>query len=400
MAATRRGFLASFGSGLLFGKASSDGGPQIVAEAVAAPGKEASAPNRPAHRSRVLDNNLSGYAIFVDDFVRPGDEDDTPAIRAAIDEARRSGGPLHFAARLYNISDTIEMPSGLNLAGAGRTRLRDPEIPGTTIRRTRDVVAFAAKGISVLAGAHLKHSISIRHIQFHGGGFASDFMQLTAVAYVYITECFFTQAEGRHLLMWEVFDSRILNTDFEWGGSPKRNTPMIELRSGSGYELTNQIFFVNCRCESYPGTALAITGGNTNEIFFTNCKFESGQADRPAITLENAAVVHFGPVQIFSRGPKDTHFAGQVSAHRCSGLFGTLLCEHRGPTGGGAQLDSIVSLAECQAVDLLVHSYDPSSGIAPENTVHIDAHGSRSVAARGFVRTATNFAAQTWRSVE
>src|SRR3984957_9725429 len=168
MAATRRGFLASFGSGLLFGKASSEGKPQLVAEAAAAPGKDAPAPGRrAAHRGRALDNNLSGYAIFVDDFVRPDDEDDTPAIRAAIDEARRSGGPLYFAARLYDISDTIEMPSGLNLVGAGRTRLRDPEIPGTTIRRTRDVVGFAAKGISVLAGAHLKHSISIRHIPLH-----------------------------------------------------------------------------------------------------------------------------------------------------------------------------------------------------------------------------------------
>jgi hypothetical protein len=262
-------------------------------------------------------------------------------------------------------------------------------------------VAFSAKGISVLQGARLKHSISIRHIQFHGGGFASDFMQLTAVAYVYITECFFTQAEGRHLLMWEVFDSRILNTDFEWGGSAKHNTPMIELRSGSGYELTNQVFFVNCRCESYPGTAIAVTGNNTNEIFFTNCKLESGQAEKPALTLENAAVVHFSPMQIFSRGPKEGHFVGQVAAHRCTGLFGTLLCEHRGPTAGGAQLDSIVSLTDCQAVDLLVHSYDPSSGIAPKNTVHVDAGGARSVAARGFVRTAVNsYSAQTWSAVD
>lgn len=398
MEATRRGFLASFGSGLLLGDAPALRGPRRLARASQEPRHDPTSGAGSARHGRALDSNLSGYAIFVDDFVRPDDGDDTRAIKAAIEEARRTGGTLHFAARLYKISETIEMPSGLNMVGAGRTRLRDPEIPGTTIQRQRDVVAFAAKGVSVLAGAHLKHSISIRNMAFHGGGFSSDFMQLTAVAYVYITECFFTQAEGRLLSMWEVFDSRVVNTDFEWGGSPKRNAPMIELRSGGGYEFTNQVFFVNCRCESYPGTALAITGNNTNEIFFTNCKFESGQATRPAITLENAAVINFAPVQIFSRGPKGARFEGQVSARKCSGLFGSLLCEHRGPSVGGAQLDSIVNLVECQAVDLLVHSYDPSSGIAPERTVQIDAHGSRSVAARGFVRSGPNFNAATWHS--
>src|SRR6185437_2808329 len=99
-----------------------------------------------------------------------------------------------------------------------------------------------------------------------------------------------------------------------------------------------------------------------------------------------AAVINFAPVQIFSAGPKTAHFDAQVVARRCSGLFGTLLCEHRGPGAGGARLDSIVRLDECQAVDLLVHSYDPSSGIPPENAVHIDADGARTVAAHGFVR--------------
>ena len=80
--------------------------------------------------------------------------------------------------------------------------------------------------------------------------------------------------------------SGYLTTGHEWNGITELNTPVPRA----------VWFFVNCRCESYPGTALAITGGNTNEIFFTNCKFESGQAERPAITLESAAVIHFGPV--------------------------------------------------------------------------------------------------------
>jgi hypothetical protein len=393
---TRRGFLASFSSGLLLGDAAASH-PVQAAGAPAPPRAAAVAPEAGADGHR-LSRELAGYAVFVDDFVKPGDRDDTPAIRAAIEAARRGGGPLRFAARVYNISETIEMPSGLNMIGAGRTRLRDPEIPGTVIRRTADVVAFSAKGVSVLSGAHLKHSISIRYMLFHGGDFASDFMQFTATAYIYITECFFTQTQGRHLLMWEVFDSRIVNTDFEWGGSLKSGTPMIELRSGGGYEFTNMIFFVNCRCESYPATALAITGNNTNKIFFTNCKFESGQSAQPALTLERATVVHFSPVQIFSRGPKDGHFAAQVVARRCSGLFGTLLCEHRGPGNGGAQLDAIVTASECQAVDLTVHSYEPSSGVPPENTVRFDGSPSPSLEAHGFVRSADKFNSRRWRA--
>ena len=394
MEATRRGFLASFGSSLLLNDPAPSPGPIVAANAQAVGHK----PARPSPETPEPGRALTGHAILVDDFVRPGDADDTSAIRAAIEAARRGGGTLLFAARVYTISETIDMPSGLNMVGAGRTRLRDPEIPGTTIRRTRDVVAFAAKGVSVLAGAHLKHSISMRYIAFHGGDFASDFMQLTAAAYVYITECFFTQAQGRLLLMWEVFDSRIVNTDFEWGGSPKTGAPMIELRSGGGYEFTNMVFFVNCRCESYPGTALAVTGNNTNKIFFTNCKFESGQASRPALTLERAAIVHFDPVQIFSRGPKEGHFEAQLVARRCNGLFGTLLCEHRGPAAGGAKLDSIVDAADCQAVELLVCSYEPASGVAPEDTVRLDRSGSGSGEAHGFVRTAARFAARSWHA--
>ena len=124
----------------------------------------------------------------------------------------------------------------------------------------------------------MRHSIGIRGILFHGDDRPSDVVQFVAASRITVEDCVFLTSKGRHVLLWEAFDCRFHNTDFEWGRTAGSGIPMIELRSGDGMENANQVHFVGCRCESYPGTAIALTGNNTNEIFFTNCELAAASA--------------------------------------------------------------------------------------------------------------------------
>jgi hypothetical protein len=280
--------------------------------------------------------------IVVDDYCLSDDADDTAAFVRATAAAAENGRPIALSGREYLISATIDVPSGLHFLAAGAVappgnQIFDQTKSSSRIRRTKDFVMFRIKGQSSLTGGPLRHSVFFDGITFSGGGFPSDTVQLIAVSRAYMRECYFVNSTGRHILFWEAWDCRIENTDFEWGGTADGTVPMIELRSGNGYEYTNQVHFVGCRLESYPGTALAVTGNNTNEIFVTNCKFESLFSNLPAITLDSAVTVSLSPVQITSRGDPTHTLQGQIIARNCGGIFGTLLSEHIGPSNAVLQ---------------------------------------------------------------
>lgn len=336
----------------------------------------------------------SGRGVYLDDFTKPGADDDAPALNAAIKASLEGGGPVYLGPRRYRIGSTVTLPSGLTLIGSGAERLRDAEVPGTVLMRTRDCVLFEIKGESFNAGRKLKQSIAIERIAFVGGDFKSDMIQAKAVLRLQIDKCLFSASQGRHLLFWEVFDSRITNTDFESGGTA--DVPMIELRSGGEYEYTNQVHFVGCRHESYPGTALALTGQNTNEIFIANAKYESAFSLSPAITMDRAAVVYMNGVQIFTAGKKDQQIPCQLRATASSGLIGTLLLEHRGPSRGGARLGSYLAVDRCQAVDLTVYAYDGVDDAGTDGFVRIEG-GSKQISIRGLLKGKDSAASRQWK---
>lgn len=340
-----------------------------------------------------------GGVVLVDSFAGAGGDDDTGAIRRAIDEAVRVGAVVLFSGREYRIRDTIDLPTGIQLLGAGAVPGKEAGgITGTVLRRTSDVVMLRAKGNPFLRGGPMRHSLVIRGMLLTGGDQASDLVQLVSAARVTIQDCFFIGSKGRLLLLWEVFDSRIVNTDFEWGGTAGPGTPMIELRSGGGMEYTNQIHFVGCRCESYPGTAIALTGRNTNEIFFTNCKLESmlSVTTEPALTVSGANVVRFGGVQVTSRGNQEATIKALVAVRDSAFLTGDLYLEHINHDGKGAKLSSYLDLGASQGVDLRMFVYDGSTRLPAESYVSLDRARSSACTVKGVMKRGREVVVQTW----
>ncbi|TCZ63632.1 hypothetical protein EXY23_09615 [Roseicella aquatilis] len=339
--------------------------------------------------------------VLVDAFPgRPG-SDDSAAIRWALTEASRIGAAVLFSGREYRISETIDLPTGIQLLGTGAVLGAERRGPtGTILRRTSDVVMLRAKGRSFLRGGPMRHSIMIRGMLLHGGDQPSDLVQLISAARITVQDCFFVASKGRNLLLWETFDSRVVNTDFEWGGAPGDEIPMIELRSGGGLEYTNQVHFVGCRCESYPGTAIALTGGNTNEIFFTNCKLESllPMANQPALALGGANVVRFGGVQVTSRGSRGATMRSLVEIRDSSFVTGDLYLEHLDGDGDAARLSSYLDLGGSQAVDLKLFVYDGSRRLSPDAYVSFDRTSSKACTVRGILRRGRDVMAQNWTS--
>ena len=137
--------------------------------------------------------------------------------------------------------------------------------------------------------------------------------------------------------------------------------PGIELRSGSGYEFTNQIHFTGCVFESFYGTAIASTGTNTNEIFFQNTKIESLQTNKPLLTFTDTNMVHFGGLQVYSKGTATNTIDAQIVLSNCNTVGGIVYLEHG---TGGATLTNYVKIENSEAVNLDVMLEDGGDNIS------------------------------------
>lgn len=332
--------------------------------------------------------------IPVDLFAADGAADDTAAVRSALDAACAVGGALLFSARAYQISDTLNLPSGVQLVGTGAVGGAGPnEVAGTTLRRVGDCVMLRMAGRSFRDGGPMKHSAQLRGILFDGGDFASDVAQFVAASRVIINDCFFVRSRGRHLLLHEVFDSRINDTDFDGGGTADGTAPAIELRSGGGYEYTNHVHFTGCRLESYPGVALALTGGNTNKIYVTDCKLESLMSNCPALLASNAVALHVAGLQITARGRPGAVLDSLMSVQDSSFIIGDLVLEHAA-WDGGAALGAYIDLAMCRGVDLQVSVIDGQKALPLGSYVRLA--GSEACSVRGMFRRGRHVETRSW----
>ena len=343
--------------------------------------------------------------IPVDMFIDGNAADETEAVQRAIAAARRFGGALMFSARTYRIGGTLDLPSGIQLIGAGAVAGAGPdEVAGTVLRRISDCVMLRMAGQSFRNGGPMRHSLQLRGMLFDGGDFTSDLAQFVAVSRVTINDCFFLRSRGRHLLLHEVFDSRIGNTDFDGGGRSGGGgksgggmaalaPPAVELRSGDGYEYTNHVHFTGCRLESYPGTAIALTGGNTNKIYLTDCKLESLASNQPALTAIGAVALHLAGVQITARGEVGATLDSLLSIQDSSFIVGDLILEHVA-WDGGATLGAYVSLETCRGVDLQLSVIDGQNVLPLGSYVRIG--GSEACSVRGIFRRGRHVEERSW----
>ncbi|MED3854224.1 hypothetical protein P4607_22945 [Priestia megaterium] len=348
-----------------------------------------------------LDSSMAvvlGTGIYPEQFPKANpNEDDTQRFQAAVSKAISTGlMKIRFSTPEIKIASTVNIPTGLSLVGLGFDS-RGLTSVGTVIKRTANVVALKAAGASVTTGdtGQIRH-ITFEGIKFNGGNYAEDFLQLIATSSSRFTDCTFTSFGGRAILMHETMDSRFNDCNFEWGGTTDGTVPMLELRSGSGYEYTNQIHFSGCRWESYRGTALATTGSNTNELFFTNCKFESLASNVPHLKLYGTNTIHFGGVNICSKGTGNngTNLSSQIEIDSSAGIQGSLYLEHTGTIGTAStnanKIDKFVDIKNSSDIDLYVYVYQNGNNIEQSSVVMIDdASNDRHISVRGSIKNST-----------
>lgn len=235
-------------------------------------------------------NLIKKNGVNVELFGAKGDgvTDDSVAIQEAIDYAQENNiNIVRFDSKTY-ICNNVSGYSGLQLHGVNKN---------TILKRSgnNSCIKFVGTPIDSQhdANSHISN-FGIYNIKFSTGDLNTDIpcVNLTCVGNFTINNCGL-HGQGKQLLLWEAFDSRIYNTNFEWGGRAN-GLSAIELRSTNGgdennptYEYTNNIYFDGCRFETYTGTALETTGSNTNLIFINNCKFESRQVKYPHIKISD-----------------------------------------------------------------------------------------------------------------
>ena len=267
------------------------------------------------------------------------------------------------------------------------------EVPGTTLQRVAECVMLRMAGHTFLNGGPMKHSAHLCGIRFDGGDFHSDLAQFVAASRVTINDCFFVRSRGRHLLLHEVFDSRIGNTDFDGGGTADAACPAVELRSGGGFEFTNHVHFTGCRLESYAGTAVALTGANTNKIYVTDCKLESLMSNSPALTARNAAALHLAGVQVTARGRPGAVIESLLSFQDSTFVVGDVMLEHAA-WDGAAALGTYVELVMCRGVELQVSVIDGQETLPLASYVRLA--GGEACSVRGMFRRGRNFETRSW----
>lgn len=158
-------------------------------------------------------------------------------------------------------------------------------------------------GTSITSGGKQRQFLTIENLNlrhYNTSTRQTPYLNLICCAYIKILNCWF-YGKGKQILAWECFDSRIINTDFEWGGSSEDNIIGFELRSTNGdnennptYEYTNNLYFYGCRFESHVGKCIASTGTNTNKIIFESCKFESYNClEQNAIRFTKSNSIYF-----------------------------------------------------------------------------------------------------------
>lgn len=210
----------------------------------------------------------------------------------------------------------IVVPDGTYLITKALELNENTEITGTSYRKS--IITFNKSGSFNFTGTSLmnngthKKFLTIRNLRLQNNDSSersTPFINLICCDYVKIYDSWI-YGLGKQLLLWECFDSRIYNTDIEWGGSySDANVFGIELKSGDSYEFTNNIYFSGCRFESYPGTCIGTKGENTNKITFHQCKFESYNClSNKHINITKASSIYF----------KSCFFAGDLgNKHNC-----------------------------------------------------------------------------------
>ena len=254
-----------------------------------------------------------------------GATDDADAIQAAISACeRRGGGTVLIPPGIYMCSHTLNLPSGIALAGAGpQATIIAKKVPNyldlTAYKSYVDFDLLSLEGADSTFAGHV-HYICIRDLTLSSNLLdgpsqvmgkrqiaektdpIASILSTDKVSYLLCTNVVF-YGRGRHLYSAETWDSKFMACDFQASGcipekyptyseeikeyaSASFDSPAVDLQffaprpGATGTSNCNNLYFTNCRFESYVNTAFKSNknkegNGGNNSIFLVGCKFES-----------------------------------------------------------------------------------------------------------------------------
>lgn len=272
-----------------------------------------------------------------------------PGLQAAIDYAYNN---KIFKVKLpggnIGLSTPADLKDSVDVEGASYIISGGSGDYSTTIHRMGNVSIFRAIGTSIrVASQGQIRSAGLHHMRLDGRSLTADVLDFAACKDLQLNHLFLRQADGRLVRFREVFDSRVYDCSFEFGGTTNGVTPLMDLQSNVAipgdpssrlYELTNQIHFYSCRFEAFAGMAFSCNGG-TNEIFLTACKFESSNSAQPHLKFIDGHTVIFNGVECTAQGsnnPSGSITPGVVWFNNWDRCSGHIMVEHIGTLGSTA----------------------------------------------------------------
>lgn len=254
-----------------------------------------------------------------------GTTDDADALQAAIDACeRRGGGTVLIPRGIYMCSHTLRLPSSIVLAGSGaQATIIAKKVPNyldlNAYERHVDFDLLTIEGVDSTFAGHIHH-VDIRDLTLSSNLLdgpsqvmgkrqinestdpIASILSTDKVSYLLCTNVVF-YGRGRHLYSAETWDSKFIACDFQASGcipekyptyseeikeyaSASFDSPAIDLQffaprpGATGTSNCNNLYFTNCRVESYVNTAFKSNknkegNGGNNSIFLVGCKFES-----------------------------------------------------------------------------------------------------------------------------
>jgi hypothetical protein len=241
----------------------------------------------------------SVVGINVLDFGAKGDgvTDDTDAIQAAIDSATR-GGIVKFPRGIYKIRGIKLKKHGTALEGESRWSTQLVRISGADT----SIPLIDMSGTASMTG-HLRYC-ALSRISVHGGNQAGTLLRMYYADSCTIVDSHFLNNTNTSTDLVEVWDTRFARCIWENCGSVEHAATL--LRNSMPYgefgysdDNTNQVYFNQCRWESFRNGALRLDGAANgsprllNGVFIASCKMETRYAAGPALQIKSGSTIVF-----------------------------------------------------------------------------------------------------------
>jgi hypothetical protein len=317
-----------------------------------------------------------------------GSTDDQPAMQAAID-ATPPGGTVLIPTGTYLLGAPLTLQRGVSLVGMGWEYT--DKASGSVLRRANDLPMVTVAG----QGTNHRRNCRLVGLAFDGSDRPADMLQLLGADFSFVSDCWFTNGQGRAIHAWGAFDSRIENCYFSSVGTADGTLPAVDLRSGGtrdGKEMarTDQLHMVGCDFEQFRGTAIATTPETrgdtmTSEIFLTNVKLESLTSAVELLRIVNTTTVFLTNLTLTSKGSPKATIARQARFWRAHCVQGTIFCEQVDGTPGKdvAKMETFVTIEESSQIDLFGFFASGVDHLLDEVCVKTDLANAYSLAVRG-----------------